>query len=207
MIIQSRNLGLFGGKQNPLTFLDPDWRVVKALTDRIYFLTRAQNREIRYTYLYIHTVSMKETGRSPQAELFLQQHPVYEALDSVPDRLKWCRYRLNWTQKEVSEKLGVFSGEYEALERDSTRYTTWTFASAISQLYGRPAWDFYSAYSEFLDRGQARQIIACRTALGLSKNAFARHMGIPIKSLKDWETERVTVSYRSWEKFFRDSCK
>ncbi len=57
--------------------------------------------------LYVHTFRAfaMEIGRR------------YENLNTVSERLRWCRYRLGLMQKEVAKRVGISQTLYEEMER------------------------------------------------------------------------------------------
>ena len=59
------------------------------------------------------------------------------------------------------------------------------------------------AYQRFLQEGQALQIRTLRESSGLSRKGFAAGTGIPLSSLRAWEDGKKTVSYKSWERYFK----
>ena len=43
----------------------------------------------------------------------------------------------------------------------------------------------------------------CRLSRGMTQKEAAGEMGIPIRSLQEWENERKAVSYKCWERYFK----
>ena len=92
---------------------------------------------------------------------------------------------------------------YKALEEGVTQHVPQQTAERLAQFYNVPVVDFLDAFNRFLYDGQAVRIRAYRESLGLGKKPFARQMGIPIRSLQEWESGRKTISRKSWEKYFQ----
>ena len=69
----------------------------------------------------------------------------------------------------------------------------------LAALYQVPVEELLDEYNLFL----ARQIIALREKLGLSRTAFARQFGISERSLRAWESEEKVISKGCWERYFR----
>ena len=73
----------------------------------------------------------------------------------------------------------------------------------LADYYSVPKTDFMDEFNRFLYDGQANRMRACRESLGLGKKPFARQMGIPIRSLREWESGRKVISRKCWEKYFK----
>ena len=91
------------------------------------------------------------------------------------------------------------------MEAGITRQISREMQERLAQFYGVPTGDFMDEFSQFLQDGQANRIRAWRNKTGLSGQAFAEMYGIPLRSLEVWETEKKTISYQSWEKYFKGS--
>ena len=77
------------------------------------------------------------------------------------------------------------------------------FMDKLAALYQVPVEELLDEYNLFLYKGQARQIIALRGKLGLSRTAFARQFGISERSLRAWESGEKVISKRCWERYFQ----
>ena len=69
---------------------------------------------------------------------------------------------------------------------------------------GVPASDFEDEFNRFCEDGQGSRIQAWRSQTGLNRQAFAERYGIPLQSLEVWENEKRAVTYKSWEKYFKE---
>lgn len=107
-------------------------------------------------------------------------------------------------QEDVVQRIGVSSNVYKNIEDGITQQISKEVADKLAQLYGVPVTDFLDKYNRFLYIGQAHCICEYREKMGLGKKAFARAMGIPIRSLHGWESDRKTISRQSWEQYFKD---
>ena len=92
---------------------------------------------------------------------------------------------------------------YKSIEEGFTQYISQELTQKLAQFYDVPVTDLQDEFNRFLCDGQANRICAYRKSLGLGKKPFARAMGIPIRSLQEWESGRKTISYKSWEKYFK----
>lgn len=124
----------------------------------------------------------------------------YGELHSVPERLRWCRYKLGLMQKEIAQLAGISQTLYEEMERgDCQEYPAYA-VDKLAGLYQVPVEDLLDEYSRFLYDGPVDQICAARERLGLSRAKFARLAGVGEKSVRDWETGQKKASRKSWER-------
>ena len=134
---------------------------------------------------------------------FNQRYRRYEEIDNVADRLRWCRHSMGLMQAEVADKVGMTHNVYKTIEAGVTRQIQREMAERLAQFYGVPVTDFLDEFNRFLYDGQADRIRAYRESLGLGKKPFAREMGIPIRSLREWESGRKVISLKCWERYFK----
>lgn len=90
------------------------------------------------------------------------------------------------------------------IEEGITRQIPQQMRERLAQFYGVPAMDFIDEFTQFIEDGQAVRIRAIRTQTGLTRRAYAEQMGIPVRSLEVWENEKKAISYKSWEKYFKE---
>ena len=76
-------------------------------------------------------------------------------------------------------------------------------AERLARVYDVPVTDLLDEFNNFLYDGQANRIRTYRESLKLGKKPFARKMGIPIRSLQEWESERKVISLKCWERYFK----
>lgn len=127
----------------------------------------------------------------------------YQQLTTVPDKLRWFRYSKGLLQSEVAEMIGVTRVVYGDIESGITQIIPPEAASRLAQLYEVPVTELMDAYNRFLYDGQAVRIRSYRESLGLKRKPFARAMGIPIRSLQEWERGEKVISRKSWERYFK----
>ena len=159
---------------------------------------------VRYLPLYIHSFQLDPPKKKTEATRFLQQHSAYQTISNIPDRLRWCRYHKGLRQVDVARDLSISLSAYKALETGQIRHISTETAQKLALYYNVPVTDFLDGYDRFLYEGQAGQIRGYRERLGMGRKAFAKHTGIPLSSLRAWETGKKTVSRQSWEQYFRD---
>ena len=99
--------------------------------------------------------------------------------------------------------MGITHNVYKAVEEGLTQHIPLEAAEKLAHFYNVPVADFLDAYNQFLYDGQANRIRAYRESLGLGKKPFAKKMGIPIRSLQEWESGRKIISINCWERHFK----
>lgn len=169
------------------------WRADIALGDGLYLM----GRDGRFAPLYVLSFQVGKVRKVSEAQRYSCK---YEDLRTVPERLRWCRYRLGLMQKEVAQQLGIPLSQYEEMERGACREYPARTMDKLAELYGVPVGDLLDEYSRFLYDGPSDQIRCARERLGLSRKAFAKLVGTGGKSMRDWEMGRKKVSKKSWEK-------
>ena len=83
---------------------------------------------------------------------------------------------------------------------DPSRITS--TADKLAVIYDIPVAELLDDYNLFLYRNQGEQIRAMRPTLGLSQSAYAKMLGVPLGTLKNWEQNRVRVFKSTWKKHF-----
>ena len=156
---------------------------------------------MRYAPLLLHSFALCAPRKILEATQFQRRYHRYEEIQSVPDKLRWCRYNRGLLQAEVARQIGVSTNVYKNMEDGVTQYIPKETANKLADLYCVPAADFIDPYSRFVE-GQADLIRKYREEAGLGRKSFARKMNIPIRSLQEWESGRKVISRKSWEKYF-----
>ena len=170
----------------------------------LYILSWAQNSHVRYAPLYIHSFVLCAPRKILEATQFNQRYRRYEDIQNVPDRLRWLRHSRGLIQTEVAAKISMSRHTYMNIEEGITRQIPQQMRERLAQFYGVPAMDFIDEFTQFIEDGQAVRIRAIRTQTGLTRRAYAEQMGIPVRSLEVWENEKKAISYKSWEKYFKE---
>ena len=127
----------------------------------------------------------------------------YRQLTTVPDKLRWLRYSKGLLQSDVAEMIGVTKAAYGDMESGITQQISVDATIKLAQLYQVPVAELMDEYNRFLYDGQAVRIRSYRESLGLKRKPFARTMGIPIRSLQEWERGEKVISRKSWERYFK----
>lgn len=170
-------------------------------------MCRTENSNVKYAPLLIHSFRLLAPRKLMEAQLFHQRHQRYEEIQTVSERLRWCRHHMGLMQKEVAEMIGVSSRQYMELEDGYLAYYPKEIVDKLATLYRVSVDDLLDEYNRFLYKGQGKLIRKYRESLGLKKKPFARLLGIPPCLLRAWENEQKKMSFRSWEKYFKDKIK
>ena len=160
-----------------------------------------------YAPLYIHTFCLIAPRKLLEAQLFNQQYYSYDEIQTVPERLRWCRHHMGFMQKEVAEQIGVKRTHYIEFETGNVDYYPKEIVDKLAGLYQIPVEDLLDEYTQFLYTGQGRLIREYRERLGLQKKPFARQLGIDPRTLRGWENETIRVKRGSWERYFKESIE
>lgn len=167
-------------------------------------MCRNKEGSIRYAPLCIHSFPLITSRKYAEAERLFNQYQGYEAIDTIPERLKWCRDNLGLTQQEVAERIGITRGSYIDLETGAVDYYDKAIVDKLAKLFGVDAADLLDEYNAFLYAGQGQAIKAYRMQLGLGIKPFARLLKTDANSVRHWEAETKRISKNSWEKYFKN---
>ena len=99
--------------------------------------------------------------------------------------------------------LDIDRGTYSRYETDENDYYPIEHMDKLAVIYDIPVAELLDNYNLFLYHNQGKQIRAMRLALGLSQSAYAKILGVPLGTLKNWEQNRVRIFKSTWEKHFK----
>ena len=166
-------------------------------------MARCQREKTQIAPLLVRSFRLITPHRLKDAQLFAEKFRDDQQVKEMPDKLRWLRYSKGLLQSEVAEMIGVTRAVYGDIESGITQIIPPEAASRLAQLYEVPVTELMDAYNRFLYDGQAVRIRSYRESLGLKRKSFARTMGIPVRSLQEWERGEKVVSRKSWERYFR----
>lgn len=179
-----------------------DWRILEQISPNFYILSHSYDTHVQYAPLYITRFALNAPRKQLEAQLFQNRWGSYEAIDSIPDRLRWLRHSRGLMQKEAAQIAGVSRGVYIDLENGAAKQMPAQAADKLAAFYGVPTTDLLDDYSAFLQSDPASRLLHHRTQLGLTREAFAQQLGTSVRNLQMWETGKRTISYKSWERCF-----
>lgn len=167
-------------------------------------MARIVGETVRYAPLIVHSFRLVMPKKLGEAQKFNLKYLQYEDVRTVPERLKWCRYRLGLHQQDVADRAGICRSTYRDMESGDCQRFPLDKLNGLAKLYGVPVDDFIDGYNRFLLNGQGKTILEYRTRLGLGRKAFARELGTAECLVRKWEEEKGQVSRYAWEKYFWD---
>ena len=167
-------------------------------------MARMVGDTVAYAPLIVRSFRLTAPKKIVEAQKFNLRYLRYEDVKTVPERLKWCRYRLGLDRQEVADRVGIRRSTYRDMESGDCQRFPLDKLDALAKLYGVPVDDLIDEYNRFLMNGAGRTILDYRTGLGLGRKAFAQKLGMSECLVRKWEEERGMVSKMAWEKYFRD---
>ena len=166
-------------------------------------MTRHTRTGSSFAPLYFESFHIATPPKYVEAERFHLRHSDPSKIDNVADKLRWYRHRSALTQKEVASKVGIDRTTYSHYEEPGRDHYPLDVMRRIAELYGIDVTDLLDDFNTFLYNGQGKQIRQRRKAMNLTQSEYAKHLGIPIGTLKKWEQDRVHIYKSAWEKYFK----
>ena len=167
-------------------------------------MARIVGDTVAYAPLIVRSFRLTAPKKIVEAQKFNLRYLRYEDMKTVPERLKWYRYRLGLDRQEVADRVGIRRSTYRDMECGDCQQFPLDKLEALAKLYGVPVDDLIDGYNQFLLNGPGKAILEYRTSLGLGRKAFAKKLGTVECLVRKWEEERGRVSKLAWEKYFRD---
>lgn len=94
----------------------PKWKVLARVSPDFYILCRTDHGKPRFAPLAVHQFQLIAPCNLPKVQWFTRQYHNYQENDSIPDRLRWCRFHLGLLQWKVAEWMGVTTPFYIDME-------------------------------------------------------------------------------------------
>lgn len=157
-----------------------------------------------FSPLCLHTFRLLAPRRLLDAQLFIQKYRRYEDINSVPDRLRWCRHSKGLTQEEVANAVGIYKRSYAKLELEHKETPSLDKMERLAAFFEIPISDLLDDYNLFLYRGQAQQVREHREKLGLNVPQFALHYKINPENVYAWESDAKVISRKMWQMCFKE---
>ena len=162
-------------------------------------MTRNPLNEVEYAPLYIHSFALIQPHKLVEAEKFNLRYTEPSQIHNISDKLRWHRYRLGLCQRDIAEKIGIGESTYAAYEDAGRDYYPIEIRARIADLFRLSVTDLLDAYNRFLYDGQGKQIKQLRQSRGMTQKEYASLIGVPLRSLKKWEQNKVKISKKMWE--------
>ena len=155
---------------------------------------------VKFTPLFIHSFPLLAPHHLLESEKFNIRFSDPSEITEIADKLRWYRYKKALLQREVADYIGVDRSTYIHFEEAGRDYYPIENMEKLAVLFGVPVIDLLDEYNLFLYNGQVRQIREMRERRNLTQAEFARRLGVPLGTLKEWERGRNQISKASWEK-------
>ena len=182
----------------------PVWMVLNRFSESLYLMALTVDGVTRDAPLCILSFMLAAPYMLLEAQRIKTQYPSYSDIETIPDKLRWCRHHMGLTQEQAADKIGVSREAYVNMETGRMDHLPKEIVDKLAALYQIPSDDLLDDCSRFIYRGQGKMTRAYREALGLGKRSFARLVGTNDNCVRAWEAERKRLTRSSWEKYYRD---
>lgn len=163
-------------------------------------MSRHANDAVAYAPLYIHSFRLIAAQKLVDAEKFNIRYTSPDQIDNTPDKLRWYRYQKGLLQKEVAAAIGVDRSTYCGYEEGEHDYYPIPMMEKLAKLFDVSLISLLDEYNLFLYYGQGAQVKMIRELQGMTSREFAQHLGVYTANLRQWETDKVRITKKSWEK-------
>ena len=180
------------------------WQSLGSPQEEMNIMVRQTDKGIAYAPLYVHSFQLVQPHFHVDAEKYNMAYSDLSEIESMADRLRWCRYRKGMLQREVADFLGIDRSTYMSYEENVRDLYPLENMEKLAELYSVPIMSLLDEYNMFLYRGQGKQIKALRKAYGMTQKQFAEMLEISRGTLKDWENDKAHMFKSSWERYFKD---
>ena len=153
--------------------------------------------------IYVERINMSIPQCVTDVEILNMRYSNPSKIDSTADKLRWYRYKYSLLQKDVADKIGVDLSVYKRYESPNHEHYPRKQMDKLSELYGVPVEALFDEYNLFLYNDQGKQIRSIRQNLGMSRNVYAKKIGVQPRSLKRWEQNSTRVLKSIWERCFK----
>ena len=117
------------------------------LSHNMLILCRTCQEGPRFAPCYIHRFPLIPP---PKVDKTWEEYPSYEAIQTVPHRLRWLRHSLGLTQRQVAQEVGVGVTLYVHLEAGECDRISAPVADKLAALYRVPEEDLLYGDNRFL---------------------------------------------------------
>ena len=196
---------LFGAYDANRAPNDEKWRIFHRLGRHSYLMVQNISGNIKFSPLFIHSFPLLAPHHLVESEKFNIRFSDPSQITEVADKLRWYRYRKALLQREIAELIGIDRSTYIKYEESDHDYYSIEHMTKLAELYEVPITDLLDEYNLFLYNNQGKQIRKKRMQLGLSREEYAKNIGVSIHVLKRWELNKIRIHKSTWNRYFRDS--
>ena len=182
--------------------IGPNWCTLCDLGNGLYLMMRHLTQAAEFSIMIRRDFPLLQPHCQVEAELLNLQYPDPSKIADTAVRLRWYRHRKALLQSQVAEYAGIHRSTYINFEEGRDYYPV-DKLEKIAQILEVDPEDLMDDYNLFLYHNQGEQIRARREALGMTVPQYAKHLGVPVGKLRNWESNRVQIFKSTWEKYFK----
>jgi transcriptional regulator with XRE-family HTH domain len=155
---------------------------------------------ILFKPLFLYRFRLIAPIHPAKVEYFLKTHPEPDHMASTADKLRWYRYKSGRRQQEVADYADIDRSSYIYYEKPAREYYPLNKMLKIAEFLEIDVHLLLDEYNLFLCSDPGKQIEAKRKALGLSREKFAKLLGVAPSTIGKWETEKIRITKKTWKK-------
>ena len=174
------------------------------ITERINLLYRFENGldTIDYKLLYTDSLPFSKKSGDENYYDFLKANPEPDKLRTVGEKLRWHRLHRDLMQKDCAAVMQVDRGTYADYEENTIDAYPLDKLQRLAEHYQIDVSELLDDYNLFLLHNQRDGIKALRSKLHMTQEDFAKHIQVPIGTLKNWESNRARMTKSYYTKLF-----
>ena len=176
------------------------WKIHSKVSDNFYLMYQNNHGNIKYAPLFVQTLRFINNRHLTKSQIFLNENPAPERLETVSDKLKWYRINSGLLQRDVARAIGVDRTTYSRYEENILESYPLDKLSKAAELFKIDVSLLLDDYNTFIYNGQGKQIKGLRMSMKLTQSQFAKYIKTPLGTLKKWEQNKVSIQKKTFEK-------
>ena len=180
------------------------WQLFLTLGPFMCLMKKYLFSKIRFSPLIIHSVKVvipalfwEDINEGIRSE-------NYDEMITAGERLRWFRVQRKLSQGQLAKLAGMELRRYKRFENGRIKYFPRNELQRLAKILNVSCNDLVDDYMLFIYSGQKRQLKSRREALGMTVEAYAKHLHVDPLDYRTWESGTVRISRRTWEKHFRE---
>ena len=179
-------------------------RVFRNFGGRLYLMVKHTNGVVKYAPLYIHSFKLPVTNSYSDAVRMNLWATEPSELTTIADKLRYYRYQKGLRQDELAGLAGLDRSTYISYENRSRVLYPLDKLVLLASIFEVDVTDLMDDYHLFLYRGQGEQVKALRKRKKLTQKALGKLCGVHGGTVKKWESGKVQMSKKVWERLFEN---
>lgn len=181
-----------------------NWHLLNQISNNFYVLTKTNNDyNIKYALVYVLNFRVVYPHWNTKAEMLFYKYPDPNKIPTVAERLQYYRHKKSLLQKDVAKAVGIDRTTYISYENLNHKNYNMNILQKIADLFEINIISLLDDYNYFLYNGQAKQILDKRKSLGLTQYRFGELYGVSVRTVRDWEKNRIQISKKVWERIYK----